>query len=423
MKKSGPLSSLARDTILLVGATIYLRALSALTTILLTRFLSESAYGSFAYGQSLALIFMFGASIGLPTYIIKHIGDAPEQRGELFHRSLLLILVIAVIQSLVLGLLFFLNVLPAGQFFIMGPVAITGSFMACNLVLQSFFRTQNYVGRQTILLVMQGTAVLLVVPACAYFFHAAQAVAAAWVGVFTLMFILYMFAARPILAIPLASNPVIDLKTLFRRTLPYGGIDWTIASFPLIVSTCLLFWAGLPTVGIFSASYTVYSAVSILALVLDQIFINELAKAPAARKLQVEKTYLKVAFVLGLSVALVLFTSSGFLSMLFFRDFHEHLQLSIQVLSIAVLFRFLSLAASSHDRMHAGSSLILKTYIGGFFAILVLAPFAVQWGILGGVYTLVLIEFLLTLSFLRKRFTTLLPTLKKARVISDQVKP
>lgn len=396
---TGPLfSRILQEASLLLWATLVLRGLSALSTILLTRFLPERDYGAFAYGQSIAIWLMFGASIGLPTYIFRRIGEASHETEALFLRSLQLVSVLAVMGITVIAALFLLNLLPRDLFWLVFPVASSGAFMACNLVMQSFLRAAHHVGRQTALMLIQGGLIVLVVPTSAYQFQSGVVTAKLWFAVFATMCLLHLILAWR--DVDHTHHSALSLKQLTRKTLPFAGLDWTLASFPLIISTGLMCASGVAMVGVFSAGYVVYGAVIILAVVLDQIFLNEIAKSSAEAKRRVERLYLQFAGLIGLSVATLVFFSSGFLAALFFAEFHGELKTILQLLCLPIFFRFLTLAASCHSRVSGDNRSVLRVYGIATLLLIAATPFAVHWGIFGAVIALVLTESCIAFIFL-----------------------
>ncbi|MCZ4279523.1 hypothetical protein O4H49_01960 [Kiloniella laminariae] len=392
---------LLRNLVFLTGSMVLLRVLSATTTIVLTHWLVVEDYGRFSYGQSLALLLMFGVSVGLPTYIVKELAGKNETAGALLKACLRLITGLALVEWLVLAGIFLTGVLPDGLAGTVLPMAVGGAALAGNMIFQGFFRAFDRFALQSALLVLQGVAMLVILLSAARAFNSSEAVAWAFAGTAGGIFLLHGFFAFRLTGGARQSNP--EVLVLLKRTLPFGMIDWIMAGYPLVVGTGLLFSAGEAEVGVFYAGFAVFSAVAITALVLDQVFVREIMRSGATQQTRITLLYILAALAAGLVVGGVLFLSSGLLASLFFGGEQPELVMVLKMLSLAVAFRFVSLASSSIERLNGAQNKVLFFHTCGLFLLILCIPFALQWGLLGGTASVVVLEGCLAILFLLRR--------------------
>lgn len=380
---------------------VLLRVLSATTTIVLTHWLVVEDYGRFSYGQSVALLLMFGVSVGLPTYIVKELAGKNETAGALLKACLKLIMGLAFLEWLILAGVFLLGILPADLARTVLPMAVGGAALAGNMVFQGFFRAFDRFSLQSSLLILQGILMLVILLSSARIYSSSEAVAWAFAGTAGGIFLLHGFCAYRLAGWSRQGEP--ETRVLLKGTLPFGLIDWIMAGYPLVVGTGLLFSGGEAEVGIFYAGFAVFSAVAITALVLDQVFVREIMRSGAEQRERMTLLYILAALGAGLAVGVVLFLLAEQLASLFFGGEQPALVMVLKMLSLAVTFRFVSLASSSIERLNGAQNRVLFIHACGLFFLMLSVPVALRWGLVGGTASVVVLEGCLAGLFLLRR--------------------
>ncbi|WP_085909088.1 oligosaccharide flippase family protein [Kiloniella majae] len=401
---------LLKNSILLMSSMVLLRFFSAATTVVLTHWLTLEDYGRFSYGQSVALLVMFGVSVGLPTFIVKDVSAKTERSDELFVTCLKLISILGLIECSIIAMLFLLGEFSQSLASTVIPMSIGGGALAGNMVMQAFFRAYDRFALQAALLSLQGIVMLVILSLTAEIFDSSIAVAWAFAGcAIVLLGIHIVFAARIIRKITgrlivWSSDGKFGARALLCKTISFGLIDWVMAGYPLIIGTGLLFLGGEALVGIFYAGFAVFGAVSIAALVLDQIFIREIVRLDKTQQAKMSRIYIFSATLAGLFIGSSLFFSANFLASIFFSETQPSLVVVLKVLSVALAFRFISLAASSFERLNDGQNKVLLFNLCGVGVLAFAMPTALQWGLTGAATSMVIFEACLAVIFVCRTF-------------------
>ncbi len=394
-----------KNSILLMSSMVLLRFFSAATTIVLTHWLTLEDYGRFSYGQSVALLVMFGVSVGLPTFIVKDVSAKTERADVLFFTCLKLIGVLSLVECCVIAIIFLSGEFPQYLAETVIPMSVGGAALAGNMMAQAFFRAYDRFALQAALLSLQGGIMLVVLSLSADMFDSSIAVAWAFAGCASVLLGLHiLFAARLVGGsvghlIAGASGDQLGVLALLRKTVSFGFIDWVMAGYPLIIGTGLLFLGGEAMVGIFYAGFAVFGAVSVTALVLDQIFIREIVRLDKKQQIRMSRIYILSATFAGLLIGLCLFFSASFLAGIFFSETQPSLVVVLKMLSVALVFRFINLAASSFERLNDGQNKVLFFQLFGVVTLAIAMPTALQWGLTGAAMTMVIFESCLAIVF------------------------
>ncbi|MFD2205734.1 hypothetical protein [Kiloniella antarctica] len=393
---------LLQNTILLMGSMVLLRVFSAATTIVLTHWLTLEDYGRFSYGQSVALLLMFGVSVGLPTFIVKDLAGKTENAAMLLTSCLKLIVFLTLIECTVVGAIFLFGGFPQGLAGTVIPMSIGGGALAGNMVMQAFFRAYDRFALQATLLSLQGVMMLVILLTVAKLFDSSAAVAWAFAGSTGFIFSVHLAFTIRITGWSWLSQ--FQFTELLRKTISFGLIDWIMAGYPLVVGTGLLLFKGAAEVGIFYAGFAVFGAISIMALVLDQIFIREILRSDRGQQIKIARTYIAIAFVAGVSAGAIVFFSAGLLASLFFAETQPMLVLVLQMFSFALAFRFVGMASSSFERLNGAQNKILLIHFTGLCLLMLVMPWALQWGLVGGAAAMVILELCLAIVFVFRTY-------------------
>lgn len=394
-------AALVKRLIYVTGAIVFLRLSTAFTTILLTHWLPIEEYGHFSYGQSIALLVMFGASIGLPTLIVKELA-APSSNGPALMRlCLLLLAALTLVHGLLLTGGFISKLLPRDLMNTVLPMALGGAGFAGNMVLQSFFRARDRFGLQSGLLVFQAVLMATTLLSAAYLGATAQTLAWAFTATVAICFLLHCYCAFRLIGWP--ERGAGDLFGIFRRTLPFGMIEWIMAGFPLVIGTGLIMVAGAADVAIFYAGLAVFSATFTIATIVDQVFLREILRADDGHRHKAVALYILAALTVGFIIAALLYSGADLLASLFFQTTKENLVAVLELLAFAVLFRFVAMACSSPDRLSGRQKQVLFQYVLGIGTLAAITPFVIHDGVIAATTAFVGVEGGLALLFLLRR--------------------